>query len=74
VSLPWFGSAAEAVQRSDSALGAFYRRMKSENGTAQATTATAHKIARIVYHELSTERNMLALGRPTTKSNTASES
>lgn len=47
-----FRMAAQAVQRSDSALGAFYRRMKSKYGAAQATTATAHKIARIVYHML----------------------
>jgi transposase len=47
-----FRLAAQAVQRSDSALGAFYRRMKSKYGPAQATTATAHKIARTVYHML----------------------
>jgi transposase len=47
-----FRMAAQAVQRGDSALGAFYRRMKSKYGAAQATTATAHKIARIVYHML----------------------
>jgi len=47
-----FRMAAQAVQRSDSALGAFYRRLKSKYGAMQATTATAHKIARIVYHLL----------------------
>lgn len=47
-----FRIAAQAVQRSDSALGAFYRRLKSKYGAMQATTATAHKIARIVYHLL----------------------
>jgi len=47
-----FRMAAQAVQRTDSALGAFYRRMKSKYGAAQAITATAHKIARMVYHLL----------------------
>jgi len=47
-----FRLAAQAVHHSDSALGAFYRRMKSKYGAAQATAATAHKIARIVYHML----------------------
>jgi len=47
-----FRMAAQAVQRTDSALGAFYRRMKSKYGAAQAITATAHKIARLVYHLL----------------------
>ncbi|RIK25310.1 MAG: IS110 family transposase [Chloroflexi bacterium] len=33
----------------DSALGAFYRRLKARIGPQQALTATAHKIARIYY-------------------------
>ena len=44
-----FRQAAVSVQRSDSELGAFYRRMKAKKGPASATTATAHKIARLYY-------------------------
>ena len=38
-----------SVQRSDSELGAYVRRMKARKGPASAVAATAHKIARIYY-------------------------
>lgn len=41
-----------SVMRADCAFGAFYRRMKSRLGPAQATVATAHLIARVVYRML----------------------
>ena len=41
--------AARSLHRSQSALGAFFRRMKSRLGTKGAITATAHKLARYVY-------------------------
>lgn len=41
--------AAVTLERSQSALGAFYRRMKGRLGAAEAITATAHKLARIIY-------------------------
>jgi transposase len=41
--------AAVSLERSPSALGAFYRRMKGRLGAAQAVTATAHKLARLIY-------------------------
>jgi transposase len=44
-----FRLAAESVARSQSALGAFYRRKRSQLGAPKAITATAHKIARIFY-------------------------
>lgn len=47
-----FRMAAQSVSRSHCALGAFYRRMKGRLGPAQALVATAHKIARTVYHML----------------------
>lgn len=47
-----FRQAAAAVIRADCAFGAFYRRLKSRLGPAQAVVATAHKIARVVYHML----------------------
>ncbi len=41
--------AAQALERSDSALGAFYRRMKFRKGAAKAITAAAHKLAQRIY-------------------------
>ena len=46
--------AAQTLARSRSHLGNFYRRMRARLGAPQAITATAHKLARIVYHMLST--------------------
>ena len=44
--------AANALHRSDSALGAFLRRKKTHLGAPKAITATAHKLARIIYSML----------------------
>jgi transposase len=44
--------AAASLKSSDSALGAYYRRMRARLGTPAAITATAHKLARILYHLL----------------------
>ena len=44
--------AANALHRSDSALGAFLRRKKAHLGAPKAITATAHKLARIIYSML----------------------
>ena len=41
--------AALSLRRSDSALGAFFRRIRTLHGTPVAITATAHKLARIFY-------------------------
>ena len=41
--------AARTLHHSQSALGAFFRRMKVRLGTPKAITATAHKLARLVY-------------------------
>lgn len=41
--------AAQTLRRSQSALGAFFRRIRSLHGTPVAITATAHKLARIIY-------------------------
>ena len=41
--------AANALHRSDSALGAFLRRKKAHLGAPKAITATAHKLACIIY-------------------------
>ena len=50
-----FRLAGQAVNRTDTALGAFYRRIRAKHGGPAAVTATAHKIARIVYHMLKTK-------------------
>ena len=42
--------AAQAAGRSQSGLGAFYRRMRARLGPPSAMVATAHKSARIIYH------------------------
>jgi transposase len=44
--------AASSLERSQSALGAFFRRMKARLGAAEAITAAAHKLARLVYRLL----------------------
>ena len=44
--------AAQSLQKSESALGAFYRRMRTRLGAPKAVTAAAHKLARIIYHML----------------------
>ena len=41
--------AAQTAGKSNSALGAFYRRLRSRLGTPKASTSTAHKLARIFY-------------------------
>jgi len=44
--------AATTLERSPSALGAYYRRMKAKLGAAEGVTATAHKLARVLYRLL----------------------
>jgi transposase len=44
--------AAMALSHSDSALGAFYRRLCTRMDKPRANTATAHKLARLVYFML----------------------
>jgi transposase len=49
-----FRMAAQSLWHSRSALGDYYRKMRVRLGPAAANTATAHKLARIVYHLLTT--------------------
>ncbi len=42
--------AAQTLDRSDSALGAFYRRKKAQLGADKAVNAAAHKLATHLYH------------------------
>jgi transposase len=51
-----FRLAANALCRSQSALGDYFRRMRAKLGAPQAITAAAHKLVRIVFHMLSTRQ------------------
>ncbi len=46
--------AAQTLLRSRSYLGHFHRAIRARLGAPQAITATAHKLARIIYHMLTT--------------------
>lgn len=48
--------ATQGLHRSDSFLGDYFRRMKARMGAPKAMTATAHKLARIVYHMVTTQQ------------------
>ena len=50
-----FRVAAQSLARSHAALGDYYRRMRSKLGPAGANTATAHKLARIYFHLVTTK-------------------
>lgn len=47
-----FRMAAQSVKLADCSFGAMYRRLRARLGPAQATVATAHAIARVVYRML----------------------
>jgi transposase len=47
-----FRLAANSVKKADCPFGVLYRRLRSRLGPAQATVATAHTIARVVYKML----------------------
>jgi transposase len=44
--------AAQTLGRTQTALGSYYRRLRARKGPAPAITATAHKLARVLYHVL----------------------
>ena len=48
--------AAQSLHHSKSALGDFYRRMRAKLGAPKAITATAHKLARIIFHLITTRQ------------------
>lgn len=54
--------AAQSAGRTNTALGAFYRRLKAKHGPAKANVATAHKLARILYAMLKTRQPFAELG------------
>lgn len=56
-----FRMAAQSLAKSNCALGAYYRRMRTLHGPAKAITATAHKLAQIVYFMLKRRESYQAL-------------
>jgi len=58
-----FRIGAATLGRSQTALGAFYRRIKAKHGGQHAVTATAHKIARIYYSMLTEGTAYVELGQ-----------
>jgi transposase len=57
-----FRIAAQSLANSQTALGGFYRRIRSRAGAPVAITATAHKLARIFYHLWTTDEDFVATG------------
>lgn len=55
--------AANSLQSSKSALGAFFRRIAARAGRAKAVTATAHKLGRLVYALLKHGQAYVAKGQ-----------
>lgn len=55
--------AAQSLHRSKSALGAYFRRMRSRLGPAKAVTATAHKLAILIYRMLKYGMNYVDQGQ-----------
>jgi transposase len=56
-------TAAATLGRTQTALGAFYRRVKARTGGIQAVTATAHRLARIYYSMLTNGDAYVELGQ-----------
>jgi transposase len=54
--------AAQTLYKSKSALGGFLQRKKAQLGSPKAITATAHKLAKIIYHMLKNKTEYKNLG------------
>src|SRR5207244_12793698 len=48
--------AAQDMNRSETVLGEYYRRIRARLGAPKAITAAAHKLARIIYHLLTSRQ------------------
>jgi len=57
--------AATTLERSQSALGAYFRRMKTRLGPASAITCAAHKLARLIYRLLKYGEQYVSVGLET---------
>lgn len=58
-----FQLAARTLTHSDTYLGAYYRKMKSKKGAPKAITATARKLAVIVYNMITRQEEFHELGQ-----------
>jgi transposase len=47
---------AQGLHRSQSYLGDYFRRLRARMGTPKAMTAAAHKLARLIYHMVTTQQ------------------
>ena len=54
--------AAQTLSKSQSALGAFYRRKRAQLGSEKAINAAAHKLARMIYFTLKNQRTYVDPG------------
>lgn len=58
-----FRLAAFGLHHAKSAIGAYYRRMRTKLGAPKAITATAHKLARLFFSMLSTKKSFAEIGQ-----------
>lgn len=58
-----FRMAAFGLHHAKSAIGAYYRRMRTKLGAPKAITATAHKLARLFFSMLSTKKSFAEMGQ-----------
>src|SRR5262249_37090854 len=58
-----FRMAAYGLHHAKSAIGAYYRRMRTKLGAPKAITATAHKLARYFYSMLKTRKAFADIGQ-----------
>ena len=65
------GVGASTLLRSQTYLGAQYRRLRSKLGAPKAITAMAHRLARLVYRMLKYGQHYIDKGRNTTSKETA---
>ena len=55
--------AAQSLERTKTALGAFFRRIKIRKGAPKAVTATAHKLAQLIYFMLKKGESYVDIGQ-----------
>jgi hypothetical protein len=53
--------AAQSLYRSQSYLGHYFRRMRAKLGAPKPITAAAHKLARVIYHMLTTKHETICV-------------
>jgi hypothetical protein len=58
---------AQSLHHSKFVLGDFYRRMRARRGAPKAITAAAHKLARIIFHWVTTHHNSMPVISPLIK-------